>query len=143
MPANPSPVTVALAHATAVPGRSIAEAVSLADGTIRLAPVASSATPGVTKEKVLARFRQSGLLGAITATATPDLRLVRLTKAHTDLSNRLVWAVIAIAVPNQLGSIGPPPDAEESSEPSTTTVNTVAFYDAATGDFLLASQDPS
>jgi hypothetical protein len=143
MPANPHPDTVALAHATAAPGRSITEAVSLADGIITLAPAESSATPSVASEQVLAQFRQSGLLGARTATATPDVRLARLTKDDAGWRGRLVWAAIAIAVPDQLGAIGPGPDSGEPSGPDLITGNTVAFYDAATGDFLQALQEPS
>jgi len=61
--------------------------------------------------------------------------------------DRLAWAVIMLAVPGQLGRIGPPPAdqaevAHLAREP-VVTGNTVAFYDAATGEFLLAYQTPA
>jgi len=49
-----------------------------------------------------------------------------------------------LAVPDQLGRIGPPPanqaGAAQLARERVVTGNTVAFYDAATGKFLLAYQ---
>jgi hypothetical protein len=74
--------------------------------------------------------------------------LVRVTHGGSQVGRgRLAWAVIMLAVPDQLGRIGPPPanDAEAAhlARERVVTGNTVAFYDAATGEFLLAYQTPA
>lgn len=145
VPSNPQEETRALAAAIASPGRSIDRRILLADGMVVLDPAQSSDTSTQSRADLLAQFRQSGLLGQQTAAATPDVRLVRLTRPKTDWKNRLVWAAIMVGVPNQLGAIGPAPGEGEdaNSTPPLTTVNTIAFYDAGTGRFLMAVQETS
>ncbi len=148
MPSSPQQDTVRLAQAIASPSLSIPKRVSLASGGVTLDPVDASVSPKVSREQVTTQFKRSALLGPQTATAAPDVRLVRLTRPHSSWKDRLVWAVIMLAVPDQLGSIGPAPDPRDdttgpSAGSSLATTNTIAFYDSHSGEFLMALQQSS
>jgi hypothetical protein len=108
----------------------------------------TSRTPHHHPAQVAQHFQASGLLGPRTPQARPEVRLVWVTHGGRLVGRgRLAWAVIMLAVPGQLGRIGPPPanDAEVAhlARERVVTGNTVAFYDAATGEFLLAYQTPA
>src|SRR6266702_2793670 len=105
MPSSPQQDTVRLAQAIASPSLSIPKRVSLASGGVTLDPVDASVSPKVSREQVTTQFKRSALLGPQTATAAPDVRLVRLTRPHSSWKDRLVWAVIMLAVPTSLAAL--------------------------------------
>ncbi len=145
LPADPQPDTVALLDAVTTPGRSIPRRVSLAHGGLILDPADVEDAPTITPAQVTQHFQASGLLGPHTPQARPEVRLVRVTHGSSLVGrDRLAWAVIMLAVPDQLGRIGPPPanqaEAAHLARERVATDNTVAFYDAATGELLLAYQ---
>jgi hypothetical protein len=144
LPADPQPDTVALLEAVTTLGRSIPHRVSLAHGGLILDPADLQDAPIITPAQVTQHFQASGLLGPRTPHATPEVRLVRVSHPSLVERDRLAWAVIMLAVPDQLGCIGPPPanqaEAAHLARERVVTGNTVAFYDAATSELLLAHQ---
>jgi hypothetical protein len=142
LPADPQPDTVALLDAVTTPGRSIPHRVWLAHGGLILDPAGVEDAPAITPAQVTQHFQASGLLGPPTPHARPEVRLVRVTHGSRQVGrDRLAWAVIMLAVPGQLGRIGPPPanqaEAAHLAREPVATGNTVAFYDTATGKFLM------
>jgi hypothetical protein len=145
LPADPQPDTVALLEAVTTPGRSIPHRVSLAHGGLILGPADLQDAPIITPAQVTQHFQASGLLGPPTPHARPEVRLVRVKHGGGLVGrDRLAWAVIMLAVPDQLGRIGPGPanqaEAAHLARERVVTGNTVAFYDAATSELLLAHQ---
>jgi hypothetical protein len=143
LPADPQPDTVALLEAATTPGRSIPHRVSLAHGGLILDPADLQDAPIITPHRSPA-LPSVGLLGPRTPHATPEVRLVRVSHPSLVERDRLAWAMIMLAVPDQLGRIGPPPanqaEAAHLAGERVVTGNTVAFYDAATSELLLAHQ---